>query len=218
VSLACPARAHLGPEAADRPSLGGIEEDHVARGHEADGGVRVAAVVEHEHVRPHGIRAGLGQAERRRLGPEIDGFRCRAGRVRPQLIGIVDVERAAERLAVRIGLIEQPDLVIEAARDARRVRILGRRIEERHALVGRSIPRQPTRAVIAQRQRQCEVGGRGRRVLRFASGAEGIVKSADATSAPVAAITEATRLAPNGLMGRLLSSGPPRWGAGRLSA
>jgi hypothetical protein len=173
VSLACAARAHLGPEAADRPSLGGIEEDHVARGHEADDGVRVAMVVEHEHVRPHGVGAGLGQAERRRLGPEIDDFRRRAGGMRPQLIGIVDVERAAERLAVRVGLIEQPDFVIEAARDARRVQILGRWIEERHTLVGWSIPRQPARAVIAQRQRQRAVRRRGRRALRLASGARG---------------------------------------------
>ena len=69
--------------------------------------------VDGQHVRPHGIGAGLGEAQRRRRCAEIDLLRhCARGRVATlEIAAVVDVQRAAVGLAGRVGLIDGPHLV-----------------------------------------------------------------------------------------------------------
>ena len=114
MGLARAARADLRAEAAQGRPSAGVQEDDVARGHEADHGVRVPVVVEDHHVRPHGVDARLGQAEGGGGGAEVHPLRHRRAGVPPELLGVVDVDRAPVGQAVGVRLVQQPDLVLEA--------------------------------------------------------------------------------------------------------
>ena len=69
-------------------------------------------------------------------------------------VRIENVQGAAMSETVRVGLIQQPHLVLEPARNAAGLDVLRRRTQERHTRERRPVPRHAARAVIAQRQRQ----------------------------------------------------------------
>ena len=78
----------------------GIDEQHVPRRDERDDCVSLGRV-DGDHVRPHGVRAGLRKAQARCLGREVDAFR-RGRPLAPEVLEVIavpDVQRAPERTA-----------------------------------------------------------------------------------------------------------------------